>query len=318
MFRPPHRAVRWVLPAGGVLAVLAAVGLFLIGTPQATPLQPSTALPPLSTEPSADAGVTYGWELTAGNTGLAGTGTDRQSLPVFDGTITPGMTVSRVKITRPLDLTNVADVTLDRVWLQPTSGPKALILGPGTVIRNSNIDGSRMPGGERWGLFHADRSGGGYTIEGVQVTGVSIGAWLDGSAPGVMTATYIHGLVSTRKAHIDGITRRAGTGALTITRSRVTVDFGSWATGAFFLQNTGGDPIGGILLRDSLLEGEGYVMTLQNTGAGTALNAHNVRLRSTGYGPVTTVGTITYDGWTNVSVYDPGRRDGAGAAVPSQ
>jgi hypothetical protein len=246
---------------------------------------------------------------------LAGAGTDRADLPTFDGTITAGMTLSRVKIIEGVDLTDLPDVTLDRVWLQPVGADRALILGAGTVIRDSDIDGSRMPEGERWGLYHADTPGAPYSIERVQITGVSIGAWLDGSAAGRLSEAYIHGMESTGRAHLDGITRRAGTGELTIERSRVSVDFGSWATGAFFLQSKD-EPIGGITLKDTLLEGDGYVMVLENNGPGTAFAAENLRLRPTEYGAITSTGKITSDRWVDVFLYDPAQPDAAGAEVP--
>ena len=225
-------------------------------------------------------------------------GVDRNSLPTFSGAITPGMTIQNVKITGGIDLTNVANVTLNRVWLQPSGANRALILGPGSVIRDSDIDGSRMPNGERWGLY--TNTSGNYTIDRVRITGVSIGAWLDGSGSGTMTGTYMHGFISTNGAHVDGFTRRGGTGPLAISRSRINIDSGS-ATGAFFLQNTWGGRIAGITLRDSYLEGNGYVMTLENKGAGTSFGASNVRLRATEWGPVTSSGGITTTEWTNVT-----------------
>lgn len=289
--------------------------------PQATSVPRAAAKTPNppARKPSASSGATYGWQLTADNTGLTGAKVDRNALPPYRGPISPGMTLSMVKIATGVDLTNVPNVTLDRVWIQPADASRALILGPGTLIKDSDIDGSAMPTGERWGLFHGDTGGAGYRIERVRVTGVSIGAWLDGSAPATMSDTYIHNLISTGGAHLDGFTRRSGTGPLTITRSRIAVDYsdagGSYATGAVFLQNTWGGQIGGITLRDSLLEGNGFTMALEDKGAGTSFGAYNVRLRPTEYDAVSKTGSVGITEWTSVHLYDTGKPNAAGAAV---
>ena len=272
-----------------------------------------------ATSPAPRPEVNYGWELTAANTGLAGAGVDRASLPPFDGNITPGMTLSRVKITGGVDLTDLPDVTLDQVWLHPTGTNRALILGPGTIIKDSDIDGSAMPRGERWGLFHGDTGGAEYSIARVSITGVSIGAWLDGSAPGTMTDTYIRDLISTADAHLDGFTRRSGTGPLTIARSRIADDYtdggGTHATGSVFLQNTWGGKIGGITIRDTFLEGNGFNLALENRGASTSIGVNNLRLRPTEYDAVSTQGPVDITDWTDVFLYDADKPNAAGRAV---
>ena len=257
----------------------------------------------------------FGWQLTGSNTGLAGVGVDRNSLPTFTGRVTAGMTLSRVKITTPLDLTSIPDVTLDRVWLAPSGGVRALILGSGTVITNSDIDGSTMGSGERMGIYGNVSTQ--YTISRVHMTNVSVGAWLDGNGSGTMSDTYIQAR-ATDDAHVDGFTRRSGTGPLTITRSRLDAT-GYAITGAFFLQNTWGERIGGITLQDSYLEGGGYALALENKGAGTSVGLNNVRIRATGYGPITASGGITYAQWNNVRVYDATRLPNAeGAAIAAR
>ena len=269
-------------------------------------------------------GVAYGWQLTATNTGLAGVGVNRNSLPVFTGTITSGMTVSNVKITGGVDLTNLSNVTLDRVWLQPVGANRALMLGPGTVVKDSDIDGASMPAGERWGISSGTGSGttGNYTIQRVQITNVSIGMWLDSatsSSTGTVTDTYIHNLISTNGAHLDGFTRRGGTGPLTILRSRIAADYsdggGSHATGSVFLQNTWGGQIGGITVQDTYLEGNGFNMVLENKGAGTSFGANNVRVRPTEYAAVSTTGSINFTQWENVYTYDANAANNAGAPI---
>lgn len=264
-------------------------------------------------------GVSFGWQLTTSNTGLSGVGVNRNSLPAYNGTISAGQTISNVSITSCLDLTSIPNVTLNRVYLHPSGCNRALILGSGTTIKDSDIDGTSMVQGERIAIY-GDVSGS-YTITGLSISAVSIGAWLDGTGTGTMTDTYIHDEISIASAHVDGFTRRAGTGALAITRCRIDPGSNS-VTGALFLQNTWGDQIGGVAVKDTYLEGDGYVMTLENRGTGTAISVNNVRIRSTGYGPLaatpdsgTTAYPITYIQWTNVFVYSSSATDNAGAVI---
>jgi hypothetical protein len=238
-------------------------------------------------------------------------GVDRNSLPVFNGPVTAGMTISMKKITVGLDLTSVPNVTLDRVWLAPQGARRALIFGSGTVIKDSDIDGSQMVQDERIAMYGS--VSGTYAVERVRITGVSVGAWFDGSGSGTMTDTYIHNLGSINAAHVDGFTRRGGTGTLTINRSRIDAS-GNSVTGAFFLQNTWGDKIAGVTVKDTYLEGEGYVMTLENRGAGTSVGFDNVRVRSTGYGPITSTSGIAYTAWNAVNMYDGSKLPGAAGA----
>ena len=277
-------------------------------SPTAAPtVAPTTPAPAPTATTSAPAANIYGWQLTGSNTGLAGVGIDRNSLPTFTGTITAGMTISNVKITTPLDLGNTPNVTLDRVWLAPVGGTRAVWLGPDTVIKDSDITGSSMGTGERIAI--AGDGTGNYTLARLNITKVSIGAWLDGTGPGVgtMTDSYIHDQESINGSHVDGLTRRGGTGVLNISRCRVDTN-SSNVTGAFFLQNTWGAQIAGITVKDTYLSGNGYVLTLENKGAGTSVALDNVRVQSNsingvGYGPVTTTGTINFPVW-NVTTYD--------------
>ncbi|MGB8651082.1 MAG: hypothetical protein WCD35_10520, partial [Mycobacteriales bacterium] len=228
-----------------------------------------------------------GWELTPSTVGLSGAGVDRSTLRVFHGAVRSGSTISRVKITSTLDLSLLKDITLDRVWLAPVGGRVALVLGATTVVKDSDIDGSAMQRGERIGV--AGRVAGSYELSGLSITGMSVGAWLDGTGCGSMSDTYIRDMTSIGGTHVDGFTRRSGTGPLRIVRTRIDAS-GPDVTGAFFLQSTWGDPIGGVTVQDSYLEGEGYVIGLDSRGQGPWVRMLNVRVRSTGWGPISTTG----------------------------
>jgi hypothetical protein len=278
------------------LLVVARLGVSGPSEPAAAP----TGVP----VPSAPPGVSGGWQLTAENTGLSGAGVDRSTLPVFSGKVSAGITIRRQKVISALDLSRTANVTLDRVWLAPDGGGRALVLGPGSVVKDSDIDGGAMAQGERIGVYGVVN--GTYALARVRITGMSVGAWLDGSGTGSVSDTYIHDLVSIDGAHVDGFTRRGGTGPLRITRSRIDAS-GPNVTGALFLQNTWGATIDGVQIERSLLEGEGFVLALENKGAGTSLALDDVRIRSTGWGPVSASGQITYQAWTAVHQYDASR-----------
>ena len=302
-----------------------------VATPTpALPATPTSVAKPTPALPAAPTPVvtpplsSYGWQLTAAKTGLVGAGVNRLSLPVFSGNITPGLTIRNMKITTSLDLSSTANVTLDHVWLAPQAGGniRALILGPGTTIVDSDIDGSMMDhSGEQIGIYGCVPVGQTYSINRVDLTGMTVGAWLDCDGNGSMVDTYIHGLVSNNGAHMDGFTRRAGIGQLTIARSRIDVS-GASVTGALFLQSTWGGPIAGVLVTNSYLEGDGYVIGMSsgsNPGDITSAGFQNVRVRSTGWGPISTDHRVNYTSWTDVRQYDASRLPLAdGAAIASQ
>ena len=293
-------------------------------TPATTP--PATTTAPTTTTPPPGTPVAYGWELNDTNTGLAGVGVNRSTLPVFNGPVTNGMTISNVKITGALDLSSYTNVTLDRVWVRVTNSNRAIIVGKGTTIKDSDIDGSGMPTGERFGVSSQPGVGtqGDYSILRTNITGTSIGIYLDSQSSagsGLISDTYIHNMISTGGAHIDGFTRRVGSAPVTVQRSRIVVDYsdsgGTHATGALFLATTYG-AISGVTLKDSLFEGNGYNMHFASNGPQVSVGLDNIRLRSTEYAVYTASGNVSYTSWANVHVYDPSKPNAAGAVVNHQ
>jgi hypothetical protein len=232
------------------------------------------------------------------------------------------MTLTKVKITHDIDLSSLSNVTLDRVWIAPSSCPgNALTVGPGTVIKDSDITGEQAapttscePGGIR--SYGAN----GVSVQRVLITGVSIGMWFDGDGAASITDTYVHNMKSVDGQHVDGFTRRGGIGQLTLLRDRIDANVSGTTTGALFLQDTWGQKIAGVTIQDSMLEGIGYLMTLDNGGSGVSLGASNVRFRlSTAnyYGNISAYGgsPITYTQWANTYVYDGSSLPWAAGAV---
>jgi hypothetical protein len=242
-----------------------------------------------------------GWQLDRTKVGLAGAGVVGAALPLFTGEVKPGQTLRQVRITTPLDLSDVPGVTLDQVLVAPEGGRRALVLGPGTTVRDSDVDGSAMQHGERIGVY-GDVDGG-YAVTGVSITGMTVGAWLDGPGSGSVTRTYIGDMTSIAGAHMDGLTRRAGTGPLTIRGSRIDAS-GRFVTAALFLQSTWGAEVGGVRVVDSYLEGDGYVIRLEDCRGGDPLRLADVRLRSVGWGPVWTSCPVPLSGYAVVSPRD--------------
>jgi hypothetical protein len=301
--RRPARDRRIWLWVGGLLVLAVLVKLGVSG-PEADEERAAPGAVPAA---SPAAGVQAGWQLTDANTGLLGAGVDRLRLPEFTGRVRAGMTISMKKISSALDLSRTANVTLDRVWLAPRGGTRALVLGSGSVVQDSDIDGSSMARGERVGIYGV--VSGSYALSRIQVTGMSVGAWLDGDGTGTLSDSYLHDLVSLNAAHVDGFTRRSGIGSLRILRCRIDAS-GPGVTGALFLQNTWGGAIAGLEVEHTLLEGEGFVIALENKGAGTAIGLDDVRVRSTGWGPASAAGAIEYTRWdvTVVGTSGPGTR----------
>jgi hypothetical protein len=100
-----------------------------------------------------------------------------------------------------------------------------------------------------------------------------------------------------------------------MTRSHVD-DSGSYVTGAFFIQNTWGGRIAGITVKDSFFEGDGYVVgTDDKDGTGISIGFDNVRLRSTGWGPISNSANTQYTIWNNVRTYDASRLPAADGAI---
>jgi hypothetical protein len=259
---------------------------------------------------SARVRIHYGWQLNTSNTGLAGAGIDRTRLRTYNGPIRSGMTLRKVRIPHKVDLSRKRNVTLDRVWINPSRGGRdILVLGNGSVVKWSDIDGWDIPAHEISGnaalrVFNAND----YLIRRCKITGAGIGAWIDGNGRGRMVATYLYRSQSSRGAHNDGFTRREGHGRLTISRSRLHVNNPGTTTGPFFLQDTWGRRVGGVLLRRTLVEGIGGVLTLDNRGSGVSFSAENVRLRllvPNYYAHVIEYGNIRTGTWSNVRVYAP-------------
>lgn len=285
----------------------------------------------------------YGWQITAANTGLARYGLLCDSLPAYNGSYKPaaGTSITGVRLVNPLDLSN-GNITIDKSCIQPTSVGQGMPVvtttdyslccrvAPAEVtISNSEFDGTKLPTvkaraqtigfmgiatlrnnyihdfGSGMAIFNAGTSLSS-VIEGNYVT--KLVAWGDPAGDG---------------NHSDGFTVRDFNASTTPSRTlmvrgnRIDCDSGN-DSGAFFIQTYGGN-IRNVTAQDNLLEGGGYQLVLGG-GFGNSysnMRAINNRFSGTGYG----AGYVAYDqgsGWTEQRdnyINNPAKPDNKGTAV---
>jgi hypothetical protein len=184
------------------------------------------------------------------------------------------------------------------------------LVGKGQQILNCDLINSASTSGESCGIFADGLDG--VTIRSLRQLGGSMGMWLDGpagAAPSIVDQWFMSGMVSAG-AHLDGWTRRSSINPVTISNSRISMP-DDFVTAAVFLQNTWGVP-GGLTLRDSFLEGSGYLLELDETASAVIMNN---RFRSTGWGEATVNQRIPSLTWANNYKYSATGIDGKGALL---
>lgn len=276
----------------------------------------------------------FGWLLTTSNTGLVGAGIDRTTLATYGGSTTPtaGTTISLKKITSRLNCSN-GNITLDRCWLQPSSGTGEIVgtysgssWPPNTVlVQDCEIDGSALSASDAAFSTGAD---GIVSVVRTYIHDVGIGvnlhAWpstLSSLIQGnyfVINAAFGDPAVSGN--HADGFTIRnfentpADRSAI-VRNNRINCNSAN-ATGAFFIQASGSDEVHNATIQGNLFEGNGYQCILERKDSGVVSNCSliNNRFSNTGFGS----GYVDGDTWdlqTENYVNDSGQPDNRGAPV---
>ena len=168
-----------------------------------------------STPPALPPPVTAlkGWELNGSNTGLAGDGIDRSTLPLYEppadqvqyGTWTvPADTViteQRIEM-GGIDI-SAGNITFERCWFHPSSIGRGMPLFRGTgASLNSNpgcdIDGSAIPlngDGTNPACGSIAISCANIRVLLCNISGLASGVAFNGENPVTMEGTYIHDLV---------------------------------------------------------------------------------------------------------------------------
>lgn len=275
-----------------------------------------------------------GWELNETNTGLAGAGVDRNSLPVYTGPSTPaaGTVIRMVKITTPLFL-HKGNITLDRVWVQPTSssGVGSVIFtydpsfgteSPSPVtIMDSDIDASKITDP----MVYTDCAVRGIAnVQRNNIFGMGGGICIfDGSMQtAVVEQNYVHDLrggmygTPAQQSHNESATIRSFTGSsLTFRNNRLVSKTGS-DSGALFIQAWAG-PINNVLIEGNLFETPGWCVPLEanSSGYGTNMRMRDNRFVKGGYGPAYVTGGTGWAEWTSNYFYDATKTDAKGTVV---
>lgn len=261
------------------------------------------------TPPAPPSGNLLGWELTTSNTGLAQYGINGATLPTYTGSQTPaaGTTISMMKITQPLDLSN-GNITLDRCYIQPTSVGQGL-----PVITTIGWEQDKKPAiipnvidCTFTGTALASDQARGQTIalygianvSGCQISSFGSGfATISGNLQSsvVIEHNYVHTLISygdgaTTGNHCDGYTIRGFSAASNPSRT-IQMRYNRFdcstnnASGAFFIQPIA-DRIDNAHLEGNYLEGDAYNLVLgTHNFTYSNMSCNNTRFRPTGYGP---------------------------------
>jgi hypothetical protein len=266
-----------------------------------------------------------GWQLSASNTGLAGVGIDKHSLPLYEppaaevqyGTwyVPAGTVMTDKRIEVGAVILSAGKITFERCWFHPRDIGRGMPLIHNeqkvpplpNVIRDSDIDGTAIAlnaDGTNPACGSVALSSGNLRVERCNIQGFGSGVALGGSNPVAMEGTYIHDLVQgewslgSGQSHQDGLTLRDFTGTAAVIRNNhiLTNPPSGSATGPLFLQATWSDSfLDNIQIEGNLLAGYGYSLVLErrNGGYGTHLRVSNNRFHS-------------YNGWTTYVEHGPG------------
>lgn len=277
---------------------------------------------------------TRGWQLNEANTGLAGAGVDRNSLPVYTGPSTPaaGTVIRLVKVTTPLYLHN-GNITLDRVWVQPTTsnGLGSLIFtydpssggaspsSPVTIL-DSDIDGSSITDPR---VYVDCAVLGSANIYRNNIFGMGNGICIH-NAPASSNVTvernYVHdlrgGMVGGSPSGSVAAGIRSFNGSSLTFRDNRLVAKNGWETGAFFIQARMGF-INNVLIEGNLLETSNYGLILEanNSGYGTNMRTRDNRFVRGGYGPAYVIGGPGWTDWINNYLFDVAQPEAKGSAI---
>lgn len=294
----------------------------------------ATPSPTPAPTPAPAPAILLGWQLTASNTGLAGAGVDRNSLPVYTGPSTPpaGTVIRLQKITKPLNLLN-GNITLDRVWMQPTtaSGLGGMLVtydtdygadhgAPGPVtIMDSDFDGSLVTDPMIYqecavrGAANAYRN---------NMFGMGSGICIFGSPamPNmIIENNYVHdirgGIVNGEQSHNETATVRNFSGTSMIWRGNYLVSKSGSDSGALFIQAWAG-PIRNVTVDSNYMDSYGWDLFLDPNAFGYSnMIATDNRFGKSGYGASAVQAGPGWTQFTNNYYYDATRTDAKGAAV---
>lgn len=250
-----------------------------------------------------------GWELNSTNTGLAGVGIDKNSLPLYTGSHQPakGTVISLKKITQILYLEK-GDITLDRCWIQPTSGtslgsivftynPEMSIPAQyHNKIIDCDIDGTAANQGDCGGALciygMCAIRGGGYDALRCNIYGMGSGICVYGSGYGLncrIEQNYVHNLRGGGESHNESSTIRGFDGTQCIFRNNRMESLTGHDSGALFITPWQG-PVNHCSIEGNLFHTGNWCVYVgyraYNHSYGNDMKLINNRFVLYGYGPV--------------------------------
>jgi len=284
-----------------------------------------------------------GWELNETNTGLAGAGIDRNTLPLYEPPasqvqygiwyVPAGTVIGEKRIELGGIVLSAGNIIFERCWFHPLSIGKGMPLihneqkSPAlqNVVRDCDIDGSALditvyPGLGTSAAIMTEN----IVIERCHIQHFGSGIAIGGNSAVTLEGTYIHDLIDTEYnpgewSHSDGFTVRSYSGAeATIRNNRINA-YNNHCTGAFFLQATWADSyFDHILLEGNLLEGNGYnaIIEKSNGNYGTDIRAVNNRFTVNGFGTGYIGQGPGWAQWQNNFRNDPSLKDNKGNVIP--
>jgi hypothetical protein len=289
----------------------------------------------LLTVGSAQAQTLMGWQLNETNTGLAGVGIDRDTLPLCSlqpdqyGWLWPatGTVIRGKRIENPICL-QAGNITIEQCWFKLTVDPgsgmpmitdfnfntmKSCTLA--NVVRDCDIDGTFLAdtGGTRSGFPSVGSVG---VWQRNNIYGVGCGYVAGGNGvPILVENNYIHDLRTGATSHDDGLTLRSRSAPRTYIRGNRIDATTIHTTGALFLQATFGF-LDSMYIEGNLLEGNGYNLILEWNGYGYGrVWAMNNRFRPAMYGSGYVDGGGGWLGWQDMYLNDSTKADNRGTAL---
>ena len=262
-----------------------------------------------------------GWDINETNTGLAGSGIDGASLPLYAGPARPvsGTVIRMMRIDRQLDFSE-GNITIEKCLVQPVSvGQGTPLTGGNLYIVDSEIDGSLILDNDDIAFSFAYSGNGSIIRCYIHDTGSGI-ALRESEYEVTAEGNYVHrlraGFNAGGASHTDAFTIRRYAGPYAkIINNRFDCSSGH-DTGALFLQPTYG-LIKNIHIEGNLLEGGGYTLMLEARGYGyeSLLEVINNRFNPSGFGVGYVDGGAGWDIWENNYMYDTAGNDCRGDVV---
>jgi hypothetical protein len=280
-----------------------------------------------------------GWHLNASNTGLAGAGIDRNSLPEYKGNLendywkpARGEVIRMKKITRPLWLIN-GNITIDRCWFQPK-----VPLAEG-LITTYNFNDGWTPSSAPSYIYDSDLDGTALTavaasrqcavrgladIKRCNIYGMGTGIAIFSyalKADCVVEGNFVHDLraygdPAKGGSHNESFTIRSYLGNSLIIRNNRFIDKTGNDSGAIFIQPYS-TSIQHVLVEGNLLESYNYCIFIMNYGKNTYsdFKVKNNRFVRGGFGPHCVNDGVGFAAWADNYYHDPADADHKGAMV---